>query len=93
MAASKVNRNLITKTLRMNDGNRIPIVGLGTFLGARAMKYFRTDEEIANLTPQQIEQDRLDDLKEEKEFSDAVIFAIKHGYRHIDTAQGKRTSI
>lgn len=88
MAALKVNRNLITRTLRMNDGNRIPIVGLGTYLNARAMKFFRTDDEIRNLTPQQIEQDKLDDLKEEKEFRDAVIFAIKHGYRHIDTAQG-----
>ena len=72
----------------MNDGNRIPIIGLGTFLNTRAQKFFRSNEEISNRTPSQIEQDRLDDLKEEKEFTDAVTLAIKHGYRHIDTAQG-----
>eukprot|EP01084_Bolivina_argentea_P173340 300222_1 len=93
MALFKVNQRLETETVRFNDGNNIPIVGLGTFLSSRAGKYFRTAEQISNLTPAQIEQDRLDDLKEEKEFTDAVIFAVKHGYRHIDTAQVYRTEV
>ena len=72
--------------MKLNDGNVIPQVGLGTFLLARAKKYFRKKDE--ELSQEQIEQDKKDDEKEEKEFRNAVLTAIKNGYRHIDTAQG-----
>ena len=81
-----INKNLITNTLKFNDGNTIPIVGLGTFLKSRTVKYFRKKD--SELSAQQIEQDKKDDDKEEKEFREAVLFAVKNGYRHIDTAQG-----
>ena len=49
-------------------------------------KYFRKKDD--ELSAEQIEQDKKDDEKEEKEFREAVLFPVKHGYRHIDTAQG-----
>ena len=85
-ASLSVNKNLITRTLKFNDGNVIPQIGLGTFLKSRTVKYYRKKDE--ELSKEQIEQDKKDDEKEEREFREAVLTAVKGGYRHIDTAQG-----
>ena len=81
-----VNKKLGEIVLKFNDGNVIPQVGLGTFLLSRTRKYFRKKD--VELSAEQIEQDKKDDAKEEKEFRDAVLSAVRCGYRHIDTAQG-----
>lgn len=70
------NENLGSLTLKLNDGNVIPQIGLGTYLWARAKGYFK---------PSQMDKD--EDAKQEEEFKNAVLVAVKNGYRHIDTAQ------
>lgn len=84
--ASTVNEHLISNTLQFHDGHSIPIVGLGTYLKSRCDKFFRDKD--CTLSPEQIEQDLVDDEKEETEFRKAVFIAVQNGYRHIDTAQG-----
>ena len=85
----KFNKQLSTTSLKLNDGNYIPQVGLGTYLKSRTMKYFRNSN--IKLSAEKIEKDKKEDEKEEREFANAVQVAIKAGYRHIDTAQVYRT--
>merc|ERR1712228_834156 len=74
------NEKLGSLTQKLNDGNVIPQIGLGTYLHARAVTYFKPSK-----------KEQSEDDKQEQEFKNAVLVAIKNGYRHIDTAQIYRT--
>merc|ERR1711991_574122 len=45
----------------------------------------------SKLTQQEIEQSAKEDEEDCQEFANAISYAIKYGYRHIDTAQLYRT--
>jgi len=45
------------------------------------------------LSAQEIEDEKQKEEQEQKECSDAIIFAFKHGYRHIDSAQAYNTEV
>ena len=94
-----VNEQLKSQTLKMNDGNLIPQIGLGTYLHARVKAYFDRDKDKKiNSSESQQEafessirsciQNHDEDEKQKQQFKNAVVTAIKAGYRHIDTAQG-----
>eukprot|EP00484_Ammonia_sp_Unknown_P024829 CAMPEP_0197035990 /NCGR_PEP_ID=MMETSP1384-20130603/13625_1 /TAXON_ID=29189 /ORGANISM="Ammonia sp." /LENGTH=229 /DNA_ID=CAMNT_0042466111 /DNA_START=31 /DNA_END=717 /DNA_ORIENTATION=+ len=70
-ASIPLNEKLISTTLTLHDGTTIPLVGLSTF------------DTNNNASAQESEQSK----KKETEFRDAILFAVRNGYRHIDTAQ------
>jgi len=89
------NEALATTTVTLNDGTKIPIVGLGTWVSSRTQRNYEYWEGTELLTTDKSgkmpDEEREKDLREEREFKDAVITGIKAGYRHIDSAIVYRT--
>ena len=87
---SPISNPHLSKTCKtLNDGTVIPQIGLGTWQQRTAIKTY-IDPSVPR-SKEQISQDQQEDIEDFKAFADAVEFAIKHGYRHIDTAQMYRT--
>eukprot|EP01084_Bolivina_argentea_P122649 217338_1 len=84
------NKALSSTVTQLNDGNIIPTVGLGTFKRRTTIKSYIDD----NTQPRTVEQktkDKMEDIEDKNEFTNALSIALKVGYRHIDTAQIYRT--
>ena len=89
------NEALATTTITLNDGTKIPVVGLGTWVDSRTSRnqqFWKDKELLTTDKSEAMNEDILEaDLREEREFKDAVITGMKVGYRHIDSAIVYRT--
>eukprot|EP00486_Rosalina_sp_Unknown_P003685 CAMPEP_0201575570 /NCGR_PEP_ID=MMETSP0190_2-20130828/20857_1 /ASSEMBLY_ACC=CAM_ASM_000263 /TAXON_ID=37353 /ORGANISM="Rosalina sp." /LENGTH=678 /DNA_ID=CAMNT_0048005375 /DNA_START=26 /DNA_END=2062 /DNA_ORIENTATION=- len=89
-----VNEALKTTKIKLNDGIEIPQLGLGTFSYKHVFRFENAPEDkTERKEPTEEEKEKLkqDDEKEKQQFKDAVIYATKIGYRHIDAAEIYRT--
>ena len=84
------NKSLSSQTIRLNDGNEIPTIGLGTFNRRTTIKSYINDA-INPRSAEQILKDTQEDLEDQMQFTNALRVALENGYRHIDTAQIYRT--
>eukprot|EP01084_Bolivina_argentea_P289343 496818_1 len=85
------NKILSTATIELNDGNAIPIIGLGTYTRARTKITRKYLDENNHHQTTYSQEDIAINQKQEIEFKNAVITGLKSGYKHIDSAIVYRT--
>eukprot|EP01084_Bolivina_argentea_P291409 500836_1 len=83
------NKRLSSTCILLNDGTVIPQIGIGTWKPRMGMKSLI--DRSKPRSQQQLLQDKKEDNEDYNEFSKALYYALKHGYKHIDTAQTYRT--
>ena len=80
----------ITTRLKLNDGNTIPILGLGLFTYSKVINYFgKTSGKELTEEEKKKEEEMME--KTDKEFKESIITAVKYGYKLLDTAQTYQT--
>ncbi len=82
------NCHLGSNVIKLNDGNIIPTIAIGTCIDRARLK---SHIDYSKLSQQQISKYNAEDNEDFQSVKYAIDNALKHGYRHIDCAELYRT--
>eukprot|EP01084_Bolivina_argentea_P122648 217337_1 len=82
------NYHLGSNVIKLNDGNIIPTIAIGTCIDRTSLK---SHIDYSKLSQQQISTYNAEDKEDFESVKNAIDNALNHGYKHIDCAEIYRT--